>query len=76
MSIDATRDEMLTLLATYDDYDEFDREEAIYWFANDYHGGQGSELYSALSTSPYSPGPLTNAPSDPFLYGVLEHAFA
>ena len=28
---------------------------AIYWFANDWHGGQGSNLYSALSTSKYRP---------------------
>ncbi len=33
-----------------------DCEVAIYWFAHDYHGGQWSNLYSALSTSPYTPG--------------------
>lgn len=33
-------------------------EIAIYWFANHYHGGQWSELYSILSTSPYRPGPM------------------
>jgi hypothetical protein len=33
-------------------------EIAIYWFANDYHDGQSSELYSILSTSPYHPSPL------------------
>ena len=50
---DPTRDEMLTALAGAD---EFDIEAAIYWFANDWHGGQWSNLYSALSTSPYRPG--------------------
>ena len=34
----------------------FDIEEAIYWFAHDYHGGQGSNLYSVLSTSEFRPG--------------------
>ena len=32
-----------------------DAERAIYWFANDWHGGQTSNLYSILSTSPYRP---------------------
>ena len=36
---------------------DFDIEAAIYWFGNDYHGGQSSNLYSALSTSPFRPGP-------------------
>ena len=38
---------------------KYDAEIAIYYFANDYHDGQNSELYSILSTSPYSPGPLS-----------------
>lgn len=33
-------------------------EIALYWFANDYHSGQASELYSILSTSPYKPSCL------------------
>jgi len=33
-------------------------EIAIYWFANDYHGGQAHPLYAVLSTSPYHPSPL------------------
>jgi len=44
--------------------DEFDIEEAIYWFANDYHGGQSSNLYSALSTSEYRPGRMSNGPEE------------
>lgn len=60
---DPTRDEMLEFLAAgpfADEADDFDREEAIYWFANDYHGGQWSNLYAALCGSPYSPGPIAN----------------
>jgi hypothetical protein len=34
----------------------FDAEQAIYWFAADYHSGQWSNLYSVLSTSEYGPG--------------------
>jgi hypothetical protein len=44
--------------------DRFDIEEAIYWFANDYHGGQGSNLYSALSTSEYRPGRMSSGPEE------------
>ena len=39
-------------------------EVAIYWLANDYHEGQTSELYSILSTSPYSPSCLTSGIKD------------
>lgn len=41
--------------------DDFDREEAIYWFASDWHGGQDSNLYSVLSTSMFKPGPMSGA---------------
>jgi hypothetical protein len=44
------------------EFDEIDREGAIYWFAADYHSGQWSNLYEALSTSPYSPGPIERGP--------------
>lgn len=43
---------------------ETDGTIAIYWFANNYHGGQTSNLYSALSTSPYKPGPITTFDKD------------
>lgn len=33
-----------------------DAEAAIWFYASDWHGGQDSNLYSALSCSPYSPG--------------------
>lgn len=53
------------LLATLDNPadDDADAYCAIYWFANDYHSGQSSNLYSVLSTSPYSPGPLEREPT-------------
>jgi hypothetical protein len=57
---DPTRQEMLDfltpLLGGSTEADEFDMEEAIYWYAHDYHGGQWSNLYSVLSTSPFKPG--------------------
>lgn len=39
---------------------DFDKEEAIYWFASDWHGGQWSELYSVLSTSEFHPSVFDN----------------
>ena len=59
------------------EFDDFDRAEAIYWFANDYHGGQASNLYSVLSTSEFSPGPITFGPSESaaILYDELVAAF-
>ncbi len=62
MNTDPTRDEMLTFLAGFypSETTPFDREEAIYWFAYDYHNGATSNLYSALSVSPYRPGPSRN----------------
>lgn len=41
---------------------EFDREEAIYWFSANWHSGQWSNLYSALSVSEFRPSPLANGP--------------
>ena len=56
---DPTRDEMLSLLRAQCPYaDEFSTEAAVYWFANDWHGGQWSDLYAALCASPYCPGAL------------------
>ncbi len=46
------------------DANTFDIESAIYWFGNDYHGGQSSNLYSALSTSDYRPGPMHKSIKD------------
>lgn len=59
---------------------DMDREAAIYWFASMYHGGQWSNLYSVLSTSPYRPGRLANGPepdsSEEMLFEVLVDTFA
>lgn len=54
--------------------DDFDVESAIYWFANDWHGGQSSNLYSALSTSDYRPGASERGPTDhaAIMYADLE----
>ena len=63
--LDPTRNEMIQFLALSNpaiDFNEF--EVAMYWFAYDWHGGQSSNLYSALSTSPYNPGPLTTYASE------------
>ena len=38
--------------------DEWTTEPAIYWFANDQHGGRASSLYAALCASPYKPSML------------------
>jgi hypothetical protein len=62
---DPTRDEIEDLIFSYfpnEAVDELDRESAIYWFANHYHSGHGSNLYSILSTSDYHPSPLEYEP--------------
>lgn len=73
---DPTREEMIEFLnkcQTFgdDDSKEFEIEEAIYWFANKYHSGQSSNLYAALSTSQYKPGPNTKKPDDDYLFECL-----
>jgi hypothetical protein len=64
--LDPTRTEMLEYLDSITGLDpetrEFDREEALYWFASDYHGGQWSNLYAALCASPFKPGPIAKGP--------------
>ena len=81
---DPTRDEMMKFL-----HDQFGRygeegfadsaEVAMYWFANHYHGGQWSNLYSVLSTSQFSPGPIANGPQpesmEADMYQALEAEF-
>jgi hypothetical protein len=66
MNTDPTLDEMRAFLAEQygPELDEFDREEAIYWFATDWHGGQWSNLYAALCASQYKPGPMCNGPDN------------
>jgi len=59
---------------------EDDAEVAIYWFSNFYHGGQWSNLYSALSTSPFNPGPIARGPQkdsmEEMMYRDLVSQFA
>ena len=42
----------------------FDIEEAAYWLAAHYHGGQASNLYAALSASEFRPGCASDLPED------------
>lgn len=42
--------------------DAFDVAEAIHAFANDYHGGQWTDLYRVLSASKFRPGPMWRGP--------------
>jgi hypothetical protein len=42
--------------------DAGDVHVALYWLLSNYHGGQNSPEYAALSASPYSPGPMENGP--------------
>ena len=71
---DPTHAEMyafLTSQACGEEDIRFDLEEAIYWFANDWHGGQSSNLYSALCQSEFHPHANANAPGIPFFYDML-----
>lgn len=62
---DPSKEEMITFLKkSYGSEPEFldTAEIAMYWFANHYHGGQWSNLYSVLSTSRFRPGPIARGP--------------
>lgn len=64
---DPTKEEMIAFLQQqFGHFDAEggmdDAEVAMYWFAYSYHGGQGSNLYSVLSTSPFRPGPMARGP--------------
>lgn len=43
--------------------DSSDVHAALYWLLANYHGGQSSPEYAALSASPYSPGRMENGPT-------------
>lgn len=79
MTQDPTHNEMITTLREafggLVDAESLDSDAAVaaYWFASDYHGGQSSNLYSALSTSPYSPGPFSSLES---AGGYVEEMYA
>lgn len=71
---DPTHAEMYSFLETQACGGEdirFDIEEAIYWFASDWHGGQWSNLYAALCNSEYTPSQLSRHASNPFFYDAL-----
>jgi hypothetical protein len=53
---DPTYCELRDELDRCEDCDEFEKAEAIYWFAHDYHGGQSSNLYEVLCQSEFRPG--------------------
>ena len=79
-AVDATIDEMRDFLKKYWSHedDAFEIEEAMYWFAADYHGGQGSNLYAALSLSEFTPGLLANGPQSDLslaMYDSLKEIF-
>ena len=81
-NMDPTIEEMRQFLETCAgpyDADDADIEEAIYWYAAHNHGGQTSNLYSALSQSQFKPGPLACDVSEEgvsgFLYEELEYKF-
>lgn len=62
---DPTKDEMFNFLrGMYGNEEGFrdDAEVAMYWFANFFHNGQGSNLYSVLSTSRFHPGHSSKGP--------------
>ena len=72
---DPTREEMLDALADtitlFGDGAANEAEIAIYWFANDWHSGQTSNLYSVLSTSSYIPGPIATLEDEGDVVGML-----
>ena len=72
---DPTREEMIEFLQAFpfiSECDDFDIEEAIYWFAHSWHGGQASNLYEALSTSDYTPSPIASyIPKEGMSYSLL-----
>lgn len=79
MTRDPTLQEMRAFLSSYTGTSEFefDVEAAIYWYSVHYHGGQGSNLYLAICTSPYRPGMFeVNIPNEAeHLYLALQQEF-
>jgi hypothetical protein len=79
---DPTKEELLSHLkksfGNEEDF-EYSAEAAIYWFANHYHGGQTSNLYSVLSHSNFRPGPVRNEPEkgslEEMMYDELVYKF-
>ena len=57
---------------------EFDIACAIYWFSTNWHSGQWSNLYSAISLCGYRPGIMEDGPFDigMELYIALESEYS
>jgi hypothetical protein len=82
-SQDPDRDEMMNYLKSQYGREpgwQDDAEAAMYWFGNFYHGGDASNLYSVMSTSPFSPGPIARGPQkgsmEEMMFQSLVHQFA
>ena len=83
MNLDPTLSEMQAFLLSNPyaaEADSLDVAQAIYWFANDWHSGQWSNLYAALCGVGYTPGACENG-CDCFdvaaeLYAALEAEYA
>ena len=74
---DPTKEEMIEFLReSYGKEEGFQdsAEIAIYWFANHYHSGQWSNLYSVLSTSPFRPGRSSNGPELGSMEEMMYHS--
>jgi hypothetical protein len=63
---DPDRDELIEAIENAGEgATDFEIEEAIWWFANDWYSSRYSNLYNVLRQSQYHPGPLQNGPSTP-----------
>ena len=72
---DPSKEEMMEFLRQqFGNEDPDSMEVAIYWFANEYHGGQWSNLYSVLSTSHFRPGPISRGPEPGSAEADMFHA--
>ena len=75
---DPTYDELVNLAAPYCDSNpenDIDAQQAIYWFAANWHGGQWTNLYHVLSASKYKPGPLESGVDSESLASIIYEAF-
>ena len=78
--------EMFTALSHYLEYNPCDLDiselemrfwfdEAIWWFAHEWHEGPGSNLYTAMNEMGYRPEPGQREPIDIEFYQALLDAF-